>query len=110
VPPQARLFFVPPFRRITPGAAVRPERALLPEGLPYIDVHLSTTGGWHVILPRRTHLEKELQVLLDQMKLRCLTSRRHESAQPENRRRESLQCRPFQSLDWVPATCACNQP
>ena len=34
-----------------------------------IDVHLPTTDGRHVILPRYTHPEKELQVLLDQMKL-----------------------------------------
>jgi transposase len=34
-----------------------------------IDVHLPTTDGRHVILPRYTQPEKELQVLLDQMKL-----------------------------------------
>jgi transposase len=34
-----------------------------------IDVHLPTTDGRHVILPRHTQPEKELQVLLDQMKL-----------------------------------------
>jgi transposase len=34
-----------------------------------IDVHLPTTDGRHVILPRFTQPEKELQVLLDQMKL-----------------------------------------
>ena len=34
-----------------------------------LDVHLPTTDGRHVILPRHTHPEKELQVLLDQMKL-----------------------------------------
>jgi len=33
-----------------------------------IDVHLPTTGGRHVILPRHTQPEQELQVLLDQMK------------------------------------------
>jgi transposase len=35
-----------------------------------IDVHLPTTDGRHVILSRYTQPEKELQVLLDQMKLR----------------------------------------
>ena len=34
-----------------------------------IDVHLPTTDGRHVILPRYTKPEKELQVLLDQLKL-----------------------------------------
>ena len=34
-----------------------------------IDVHLPTTDGRQVILPRYTQPEKELQVLLDQMKL-----------------------------------------
>ena len=34
-----------------------------------IDVHLPTTDGRHVILPRYTQPEKELQVLLDRMKL-----------------------------------------
>jgi transposase len=34
-----------------------------------IDVHLPTTDGRHVILPRYTQPEQELQVLLDQMKL-----------------------------------------
>lgn len=34
-----------------------------------IDVHLPTTDGRHVILPRHTQPEKELQVLLEQMKL-----------------------------------------
>jgi transposase len=34
-----------------------------------IDVHLPTTDGRHVILSRYTQPEKELQVLLDQMKL-----------------------------------------
>ncbi len=34
-----------------------------------IDVHLPTTDGRHVILPRYTQPEKELQVLLDQMRL-----------------------------------------
>lgn len=34
-----------------------------------IDVHLPTTDGRHVILPRYTQPEKELQVLLDQLKL-----------------------------------------
>lgn len=34
-----------------------------------IDVHLPTTDGQHVILPRHTQPEKELQVLLDQLKL-----------------------------------------
>jgi transposase len=34
-----------------------------------IDVHLPTTDGRHVILPRYTQPEKELQVLLKQMKL-----------------------------------------
>ncbi len=34
-----------------------------------IDVHLPTTDGRHVILPRHTQPEKELQVLLDRMKL-----------------------------------------
>jgi len=34
-----------------------------------IDVHLPTTDGRHVILPRHTQPERELQVLLDQMKL-----------------------------------------
>jgi transposase len=34
-----------------------------------IDVHLPTTDGRHVILPRHTQPEKELQVLLDQLKL-----------------------------------------
>ncbi len=35
-----------------------------------IDVHLPTTDGRRVILPRYTQPEKELQVLMDQMKLR----------------------------------------
>ena len=34
-----------------------------------IDVHLPTTDGRHVILPRYTQPERELQVLLEQMKL-----------------------------------------
>ena len=34
-----------------------------------IDAHLPTTDGRHVILPRYTQPEKELRVLLDQMKL-----------------------------------------
>ena len=34
-----------------------------------IDVHLPTTDARHVILPRYTQPERELQVLLDQMKL-----------------------------------------
>ncbi len=34
-----------------------------------IDVHLPTTDGRHVILPRYTQPERELQVLLDQLKL-----------------------------------------
>jgi hypothetical protein len=34
-----------------------------------IDVHLPTTEGRHVILPRYTQPEMELQVLLDRMKL-----------------------------------------
>jgi hypothetical protein len=34
-----------------------------------IDVHLPTTDGRHVILPRYTQPEKELQVLLGQLKL-----------------------------------------
>jgi hypothetical protein len=34
-----------------------------------IDVHLPTTDGRHVILPRYTQPEKELQVLLNQLKL-----------------------------------------
>jgi transposase len=34
-----------------------------------IDVHLPTTDGRHVVLPRYTQPEKELQVLLDRMKL-----------------------------------------
>ena len=34
-----------------------------------IDVHLPTTDGRHVILPRYTKPEKELQVLLEQLKL-----------------------------------------
>jgi transposase len=34
-----------------------------------IDVHLPTTDGRYVILPRYTQPEKELQVLLDQLKL-----------------------------------------
>jgi hypothetical protein len=34
-----------------------------------IDVHLPTTDGRHVILPRYTQPEKELHVLLDQLKL-----------------------------------------
>lgn len=34
-----------------------------------IDVHLPTTDGRHVILPRYTQPEKELQVLLEQLKL-----------------------------------------
>jgi len=34
-----------------------------------IDVHLPTTDGRQVILPRYTQPEKELQVLLDRMKL-----------------------------------------
>jgi transposase len=34
-----------------------------------IDVHLPTTDGRHVILPRYTQPESELQVLLDQLKL-----------------------------------------
>jgi transposase len=34
-----------------------------------IDVHLPTTDGRHVILPRYTQPEKELQVLLDQLNL-----------------------------------------
>lgn len=34
-----------------------------------IDVHLPTTDGRHVVLPRYTQPERELQVLLDQMKL-----------------------------------------
>ena len=34
-----------------------------------IDVHLPTTDGRHVILPRYTQPEKELQVLLHQLKL-----------------------------------------
>jgi transposase len=34
-----------------------------------IDVHLPTTDGRHVILPRHTQPEKELQVLLDQLNL-----------------------------------------
>ena len=34
-----------------------------------IDVHLPTTDGRHVILPRYTQPEKELKVLLDQLKL-----------------------------------------
>jgi len=34
-----------------------------------IDVHLPTTDGRHVILPRYTQPEKELQVLLERMKL-----------------------------------------
>ena len=34
-----------------------------------IDVHLPTTDGRHVILPRYTQPEQELQVLLDQLKL-----------------------------------------
>jgi hypothetical protein len=34
-----------------------------------IDVHLPTTDGRHVILPRYTQPEKELQVLLDRLKL-----------------------------------------
>lgn len=34
-----------------------------------LDVHLPTTDGRHVILPRHTQPEKELQVLLDQLKL-----------------------------------------
>jgi transposase len=34
-----------------------------------IDVHLPTTDGRHVILPRYTQPERELQVILDQMKL-----------------------------------------
>jgi transposase len=34
-----------------------------------IDVHLPTTDGRHVVLPRYTQPEKELQVLLNQMKL-----------------------------------------
>jgi len=34
-----------------------------------IDVHLPTTDGRHVILPRHTQPEKELQVLLERMKL-----------------------------------------
>jgi hypothetical protein len=35
-----------------------------------IDVHLPTTDGRHVVLPRYTQPEKELQVLLDQLKLK----------------------------------------
>jgi len=34
-----------------------------------IDVHLPTTDGRHVILPRHTQPEKELQVLIEQLKL-----------------------------------------
>jgi transposase len=34
-----------------------------------VDVHLPTSDGRHVILPRYTQPEKELQVLLEQMKL-----------------------------------------
>jgi len=34
-----------------------------------IDVHLPTTDGRHIILPRHTQPEKELQVLLDRMRL-----------------------------------------
>jgi transposase len=34
-----------------------------------VDVHLPTTDGRHVILPRYTQPEKELQVLLNQLKL-----------------------------------------
>jgi transposase len=34
-----------------------------------IDLHLPTTDGRHVVLPRYTQPEKELQVLLNQMKL-----------------------------------------
>jgi len=34
-----------------------------------VDVHLPTSDGRRVILPRYTHPEKELQVLLDQLKL-----------------------------------------
>jgi len=34
-----------------------------------IDVHLPTTDGRHIILPRHTQPEKELQVLLDRIKL-----------------------------------------
>ena len=34
-----------------------------------IDVHLPTTDGRHVVLPRYTQPEKELQVLLNQLKL-----------------------------------------
>jgi transposase len=34
-----------------------------------VDVHLPTTDGHHVILPRYTQPEKELQLLLDQMRL-----------------------------------------
>ncbi|HEV2328814.1 MAG TPA: IS1634 family transposase, partial [Verrucomicrobiae bacterium] len=34
-----------------------------------VDVHLPTSDGRRVILPRYTHPEKELQVLLNQLKL-----------------------------------------
>ena len=34
-----------------------------------IDVHLPTTDGRHVVLPRYTQPEPELKVLLDQLKL-----------------------------------------
>jgi hypothetical protein len=34
-----------------------------------VDVHLPTTDGRHLVLPRYTHPEKDLQLLLNQLKL-----------------------------------------
>ena len=50
--------------RKTPGAVLEKFCAVQ-----MVDVHLPTTDGRTVILPRHTQPEKELQVLLDQLKL-----------------------------------------
>ena len=34
-----------------------------------IDVHLPTTDGWQIVLPRYTQPEPELKMLLEQLKL-----------------------------------------
>ena len=42
---------------------------LTPRAVQLVDVHLPTTDGRTVILTRHTQPEKELQILLDQLKL-----------------------------------------
>ena len=55
--------------------------------LQMLDVHVPTTDGREIIMPRYTHSETDVQLLLDQLKLHLPTNR-HRKSPPQCRARK----------------------